>query len=287
MKLLCFGMGYSAQATVALTAARLAHAWGTARSEGKAAAIAALGATPVIWPGATGGDTIERALAETSHVLVSIAPDDDGDPVLNAWSAALVQARPEAICYLSTVGVYGNHDGAWVDETSECRPVSARSRRRVAAEQAWADFGDKASIPVSIIRLAGIYGPGRGPFQKLKSGTSRRIIKPGQVFNRIHVDDIAQIAGAALIRRANGIFNGADDEPAPPQDVITFGADLLGIEPPPEVAFADADMTPMGRSFYSENKRVKNEKIKRDLGISLIHPTYREGLRAILAAERE
>ena len=287
MKLFCFGMGYSARATLARMKPHLAKAWGTTRSEDKEAAIAALGAEPIVWAGEEPDAELAAALIEATHVLVSVAPGSDGDAVLNTCSDLLAEARPQAICYLSTVGVYGDHDGAWVDEASECRPVSERSVRRVAAEQAWTDFGRATGIPVSIIRLAGIYGPGRGPFRKLKDGTSRRIIKPGQVFNRIHVDDIAQICEAALVRKASGIFNGADDQPSPPQDVIVYSAGLLGIEPPPEVAFEEADMTEMARTFYGENKRVKNERIKSELGITLIHPTYREGLSAVRAAERD
>jgi nucleoside-diphosphate-sugar epimerase len=285
MKLFCFGMGYSARAIVARMMPRLARVWGTTRSQDKAQAIATLGARPIVWSGGPPNDEMAKALAEASHVLVSVAPDGDGDPVLKGCSGQLAGGGLQAICYLSTVGVYGDHGGAWVDEASECRPVSERSKRRVAAERAWLDFSDESGIPVSIIRLSGIYGQGRGPFRKLADGTSRRIVKAGQVFNRIHVDDIAQIAEAVLVKRAAGIFNGTDDEPAPPQDVIAYAADLIGIEPPPEVAFEEADMTPMAKSFYGENKRVRNDRIKRELGVTLIHPTYREGLAAIAAAE--
>ncbi len=285
MKLFCFGMGYSARATVARMMPGLDRAWGTTRSGDKAAPIAALGAEPMIWSGGPPDATMAGALAEASHVLVSVAPDADGDPVLSGCAEQLVGGKLQTICYLSTVGVYGDHGGAWVDEASECRPVSERSKRRVAAEQAWLAFGEKTGLPVSIIRLSGIYGPGRGPFKKLVDGTSRRIVKAGQVFNRIHVDDIAQIVEAALAKRAAGIFNGTDDEPAPPQDVIAYAAGLLGIAPPPEVPFEEAEMTPMARSFYGENKRVRNHRIKRELGVALIHPTYREGLAAVAAAE--
>ena len=199
----------------------------------------------------------------------------------------LAAARPASIVYLSTVGVYGDHDGAWVDEESPCRPVSKRSIWRLAAEAAWRRFATETGIPVAIIRLSGIYGPGRGPFQKLKDGASRRIIKPGQVFNRIHAGDIAQIVEAVFDKRASGVFNGTDNEPAPPQDVIVHAAGLLGIGPPPEVPFASADLSAMARTFYGENKRVRNDRIKTELGVSLAFPTYREGLAAILEAERQ
>ncbi len=284
MKLFCFGAGYSAKATLQRLAPELELAWGTTRSADQSAAIEENGAKALTWSGEGRDELIRESLLRATHVLVSIAPGEDGDRVLNAWRSDIADIRPAAICYLSTVGVYGDHGGAWVDEETVCRPVSKRSKLRLAAEAAWTAFGQETSIPVSIIRLAGIYGPGRGPFQKLKTGTSRRIIKPGQVFNRIHADDIAQIAAAALRQRANGVFNGADDEPAPPQDVITFAAGLLGIEPPPEVAFGDAEMTPMARTFYGENKRVRNDRIKRALGVALKFPTYREGLEATRSA---
>ncbi|HSM40771.1 MAG TPA: SDR family oxidoreductase [Afifellaceae bacterium] len=285
MKLFCFGMGYSARATVARMMPRLDRVWGTTRSGDRASAIVALGAEAIVWSGGPPNDEMASALTDASHVLVSVAPDGDGDPVLNGCSEQLAGGGLRAVCYLSTVGVYGDHGGAWVDETSECKPVSERSKRRVAAEKAWLAFGEKTGLPVSVIRLSGIYGPGRGPFRKLTEGTSRRIVKAGQVFNRIHVDDIAQIVEAALLKRAAGIFNGTDDEPAPPQDVSAYAAGLLGIAPPPEVPFEEAEMTPMARSFYGENKRVRNDRIKRELGVALIHPTYREGLAAVAAAD--
>jgi nucleoside-diphosphate-sugar epimerase len=227
-------------------------------------------------------ENVSAALAEADHVLVSIAPDASRDPVLTHFRNDLAGLKPKAVVYLSTVGVYGDHGGAWVDERSECRPVSARSRARVEAEAAWRLFAHETGVPVAIVRLAGIYGPGRGPFEKVRDGTAQRIVKPGQVFNRIHVDDVAVIVESALLRRVDGIFNGADDEPAPPQDVLGYAAELLGLPPPPEVEFETAELSAMARSFYGENKRVRNEKIKRELGVRLAYATYREGLRAIL-----
>ena len=285
MRLFCFGAGYSAKAALRRLASDLETAWGTTRSADQSAAIGDCGAEPLIWSGSGMDETIRTSLSGATHVLVSIAPGEDGDRVLQTWKPLLAEIQLEAICYLSTVGVYGDHGGAWVDETTPCRPVSKRSGHRLAAEEAWTDFGQTTAIPVSIIRLAGIYGPGRGPFAKLRAGTSRRIIKPGQVFNRIHSDDIAQIVGAALKQHARGIFNGADDEPAPPPDVITFAAGLLGMEPPPEIAFDDAEMTAMARTFYGESKRVRNDRIKRELGVELLYPTFAIGLPAILSAE--
>jgi dTDP-4-dehydrorhamnose reductase len=300
MKLFVFGLGYSARAAVARLRPNLRSAWGTTRDPEKFPAIEALGVTPLLFHddaplpsplrgGAGGGvapsPTIPAALRETTHLLVSIAPSAAGDPVLARFRDELAAAPLRSIVYLSTIGIYGDHAGAWVDETTPCRPVSARSRQRVEAEEAWRAFADAAGVPLAVIRLAGIYGPGRGPFEKIRRGSARRIVKPGQVFNRIHVDDIAAIVDAAFAQHADGVFNGTDDEPAPPEEVLAHAARLLRLPPPPEVAFDDADMTPMARSFYGENKRVRNEKIKSELGIRLAHKTYREGLAAILAAE--
>jgi nucleoside-diphosphate-sugar epimerase len=189
------------------------------------------------------------------------------------------------IGYLSTVGVYGDHKGAWVDETTVPRPSDGRSRYRLEAENGWLALGAARGIPTQVFRLAGIYGPGRNQLVQLAQGTARRIVKPGQVFNRIHVDDIAQVVAASLARpRAGAIYNVADDEPSPPQDVVTFAAALCGLVPPPEIPYDVADLTPMSRSFYSENKRVRNRLLSAELGVALRYPTYREGLTALRAA---
>lgn len=287
MKLFCFGYGYSAHAVVQRLRPQLHTVWGTARRREKAGELPAQNVSPFLFDGTRAEPHVTQALSEADHVLVSAPPGSTGDPVLTHHRADLTAHKPRTLVYLSTVGVYGDQGGAWVDEETECRPVSERSRFRLAAENAWHAFASESGVPVAIVRLAGIYGPGRGPFEKIRRGAARRIIKPGQVFNRIHVDDIAAIVAAAFDRRADGIFNGVDDEPAPPQDVIAFAAELLGVDPPPEVAFADADLSPMARSFYGENKRVRNDKIKRDLGVQLAYPTYRDGLRAALEAEGE
>ena len=285
MRLFVFGFGYSAQAIVQRLRPRLDAVWGTTRDPEKAGGLRSLGVIPILFDGNLPSNAISDALAEADHMLVSIPPGDGGDPVLNYHRAELAALKPRALVYLSTIGVYGDHGGAWVDEASECRPVSKRSIQRVEAEAGWRLFAEETGVPVAIIRLAGIYGPGRGPFEKLRRGTARRILKPGQVFNRIHVDDIAAIVEAAFERQAGGIFNGADDEPAPPEDVLAHAARLLGLEPPPAVDFEAADLTPMARSFYGENKRVRNDKIKQALGVRLSYPTYREGLASILASE--
>jgi nucleoside-diphosphate-sugar epimerase len=282
VRLFVFGMGYTAGAVVRRLAPRLQAAWGTTREAKKAAMLESAGVKRLLFDGGAHDEAISEALATASHVLVSIAPGDAGDPVLTHFRNDLAALEPQAVVYLSTVGVYGDHGGAWVDEASECRPVSARSRRRLEAEAAWRLFARETGVPVAILRLAGIYGPGRSAFDKLRDGTARRIVKPGQVFNRIHVEDIAAAVDAVFAARADGTFNVADDEPAPPQDVVACAAELLGMPPPPEAPFDTADLTPMARSFYGENKRVRNERLRRDLAVRLAFPSYREGLAAIL-----
>jgi nucleoside-diphosphate-sugar epimerase len=187
-----------------------------------------------------------------------------------------------SIVYLSTVGVYGDHGGGWVDEDTPPVPLSARSRERLAAEQAWQALGARAAKPVAILRLAGIYGPGQNALVQLANGTAKRIDKPGQVFNRIHVADIAQAIDAAFAHKADGVFNVSDDEPTPSGDPVVLAAALAGATPPPAIAYAEAEaaMSPMARSFYAECKRVRNDKLKRVLGVTLRYPTYREGLQA-------
>lgn len=221
-------------------------------------------------------------------MLISIAPEPDGDPVLAAESAALAKAAPhlEWVGYLSTTGVYGDHKGAWVDESTPLNPATERGHARVDAEAAWAALAARSGLPLHIFRLAGIYGPGRGPFEKVRGGTAQRIIKPGQVFSRIHVDDLATTLAASIARPNPGaIYNVCDDDPAPPEDVIAHAATLLGLPPPPAVPYAEADLPPMARSFYAESKRVRNDRIKAELGVRLAYPSYREGLAAVLKAE--
>lgn len=278
MRLFIFGAGYSAQAFARRMAAEADWIGGTTRSADKAAALRQAGIEPVVFDGTAPSAAVAAALASSSHILVSIGPSAAGDPVLAHHRADLAADRPEWIGYLSTVGVYGDHGGAWVDEETPCRPVSRRSAERLAAERAWLDFAAETGLPVQVFRLSGIYGPGRNALENLKKGTARRIVKPGQVFNRIHVDDIAGALQAALKRPETAIYNVTDDEPAPPQDVVAYAADLLGVAPPPEVPFEAADMTPMARSFYGENKRVSNAKLKNALDYSFLYPTYREAL---------
>jgi nucleoside-diphosphate-sugar epimerase len=289
--LICCGLGYSAEHFVENFGQKFGRIVGTVRSAERAAALNALPAgrlQALIFDGGAATVELQRAIAEVDLALVSVPPDEAGDPVLRACGDALADAkRLRAIVYLSTVGVYGDCGGGWVDEDTPAQPGAARSRERLAAEQAWLDFGARRGIAVAILRLAGIYGPGQNALVQIARGKARRIVKPGQVFNRIHVGDIAQAIDAAFARNASGIFNVADDEPTPPGDPIAFAAKLMGVEPPPEIAFEEAvpSMSEMALSFWQECRRVNNAKLKRVLGVSLRYPTYREGLRALYEAK--
>ncbi len=288
MRLFLFGYGYSAHAFVDRIRGRIAWLGATARDDASEAKLREHGVDVCRFDGTAPGAGLAAALNVASHVLVSIPPDAEGDPVLRHHGDDIARAARglDWIGYLSTVGVYGDHGGAWVDEEAECRPVSARSRRRLGAEAAWLDCAEKADVPVGIFRLAGIYGPRRNALRTLSEGRGKRIIKPGQVFNRIHVADIAAVLEGAIAAPATRIYNVADDEPAPPQDVITLAAELLGMEPPPETPFDAAQLSPMAASFYGENKRVSNRRIRDELGVDLEYPTYRKGLAALAEGER-
>jgi hypothetical protein len=280
MRLFCFGYGYSAEALARKLSPRLTEAAGT-RTNPEAAAEA--GARLAAYKGDGPSAEVKGLLAGTTHLLVSIPPDLEGDAVLRDF-ADDIAALPDLtwIGYLSTVGVYGDAKGAWVDETNPVRPLTERSLRRAEAERAWLDFGTGTGRRVEVFRLAGIYGPGRSVIDSLRAGTARRIVKPGQVFNRIHVDDIARALAAAIdTDAAHRVFNVSDDEPAPPQDVVACAAELIGLPIPETVAFEAAGLTGVAASFWSECKRVKNERVRRDLGVDLLYPTYREGLRAL------
>lgn len=280
MKMLVFGHGYSAGALTPLLKARGWHVTGTTRED--VARVAATGATALLWPGSD--DAVRAAIPHADAILVSTAPTDAGDPVLAAFRDDLARARPRWLGYLSTTGVYGDRDGGWVDENSVLDGSGPRGQARIRAEADWRALAIAHDLPLHIFRLAGIYGPGRGPFQKVRDGTARRIIKPGQVFSRIHVQDIAQVLLASINAPAPiGIYNVCDDDPAPPQDVIAHAAALLGMPVPPAVPFDQAQMSPMARSFYGDSKRVRNDRIKRDLGVRLLYPDYRSGLAALLA----
>jgi nucleoside-diphosphate-sugar epimerase len=282
-RLFIFGLGYTGET---LARELLADGWqvaGTSRSAEKCAELTKLGLEATVFDRSQPLD--ETALAGATHLLSSVPPDEAGDPVLDAAGAALARlGHIEWAAYLSTTGVYGDRAGGWVDETSELRPVGERGRRRVAAEQGWLDLGTRTGTPTHLFRLPGIYGPGRSPLDDLRAGTARRVDKPGQIFSRIHVDDIVQVLRASMARPNGGAaYNVTDDEAASSPEVIAFAAGLLGIEPPPLIPFAEAKLSPMAGSFYAESKRVRNDRIKRELGVTLRHPTYREGLRAIIS----
>jgi len=289
MKILILGFGYSAGAFAReLKALEPEGAIvGTVRHAEKAAELEATGVQPFIFDGDTASAELLEALASATHLLVSVPPDGEGDPVLRALGPAIAQAKTlQWIGYLSTVGVYGDFGGAWIDETAPCQPVNPRSQMRVRVEGEWRDLARQKTLPLLILRLAGIYGPGRSGFNKLRNGTARRINKPGQVFNRIHVADIGRITALAALRGLDGTFNLSDNHPAPPQEVMAHAAELLGVPTPPEVSFAEAEMTPMARSFYQDNKRVCSTAILRALSTELQFSTYREGLAAVLAEEQ-
>ena len=289
MKVLFFGLGFSSQASARAIRIRDEYAsiMGTVRTAERENALEATGLAAIVFDGTRPSPVVSVALADTTHVVVSIAPDADGDVVLRHHRADLDAAKDlEWICYYSTVGVYGDFDGAWIDESAPLVPRNMRSDLRVLAEQEWRDYAAQRGVKLCILRLAGIYGPGRSSFDKLRDGTARRIIKPGQVFNRIHVEDIARVTALAAERRLEGTFNMADDEPTPPQDVFEHAAGMMGVPVPPDMPFETAEMSPMQKSFYRDNKRVSNKAIKTALGIELLYPSFREGLAAIWEREQ-
>ncbi len=277
--LLSFGHGYSAQALADI----LPEDWrviGTTRKTEKIETLKAQGVEPVIWP----GSDLTTALDNATHLLISAAPSEEGDPVLSELRDEIAKRRDQFawVGYLSTTGVYGDHNGDWVDESAELTPATKRGQLRVMAETDWRSM----DLPLHIFRLAGIYGPGRGPFSKVRSGSARRIIKKGQVFSRTHVEDIAQVLLASINRPNPGAaYNVCDDDPAPPEDVIAYAAELLGMPIPPAEDFETAEMTPMARSFYAESKKVRNDRIKDELGVVLKYPDYRAGLDDLLKRE--
>jgi len=286
--LFCFGLGYSARAFVRELTKQGWRVGGTARSRDAVDALKQAGFDALVFDGLQPGRGVGDALRSATHALISIPPLAYGDPAL-ALHARELKAAPslEWIGYLSTIGVYGDHGGAWIDEEAAPAPINERSRWRLAAEEAWLAFGAESGKRVQIFRLPGIYGPGRSAIDRLREGTAQRIVKPGQVFNRVHVDDIAGALAAAMAGRgAHEIYNVTDDEPAPPQDVILYAAELLQMPPPPEVAFDAARLTDMAKSFYAENKRVRNTRLRRELAVELKFPSYREGLQAIMTQLR-
>jgi nucleoside-diphosphate-sugar epimerase len=287
--LVCFGFGYCAEHFIAEFGGKFERVIVTVRRAERAGILNAYQAGPVhavVFDGVQATPELTGAIVAADYALISIPPGANGDPVLAACGHALAAGRNlRSVVYLSTVGVYGDHGGGWVDEQTPPAPRSERSRWREAAEQAWQQFGARHGVAVAVLRLAGIYGPGQNALAALARGKARCIVKPGQIFNRIHVGDIAQAIEAAFARRASGVFNIADDEPSPPGDPIVFAAELMGRAPPPEIPFAQAapSMSEMGLSFWQECRRVRNVKLKRELGVTLRYPTYREGLQTLFA----
>jgi len=280
-KLFCFGLGYSA---LALAETLLAEGWGvagTCRAAEKQADFARRGVEALLFE--SDRPLVESAFEGVTHVLQSIPPGAEGDPVLPMHGAMLARRRQiRWFGYLSTTGVYGDRGGDWVEEHDDLQPTGERGRRRVAAEVGWSRLLYAEGLPLHVFRLAGIYGPGRSALDSLRAGTAKRVIKPGQVFSRIHVADIVQVLRASMARpNAGAVYNVCDDDPAPPWEVVEYAAELLGIPAPPAVPFEQAELSDMARSFYDDNKRVRNDRIKRELGVQLMYPSYREGLRAL------
>ena len=277
MRFLIFGAGYSAQAFAQHYQSDI---YGTTRNKDRFATLEKVGIKPLLFPNDEKNSTLKEKLYDTTHLVISIAPDADGDIILK--SQGLLDSMPHLqwIGYLSTIGVYGDHQGKWIDETATCNPSLKRNFMRLQAEAAWKQLAEHYTIPIAILRLGGIYGPHRNVFVKLQNGKAQRIVKPDQVFNRIHVDDIAGVIHTFANSKQDGLFNIVDNEPAPPQDVIAYAANLMGIEAPPEIPFEKADMSEMARTFYGDNKRILNQKLL-ETGYILKQPDYRTALKSM------
>ncbi len=278
--LFCFGCGYCARALAATLAGSDWRVTGTCRTADEARALEALGIEPLVFDGERPGDGVRDRLAAATHLLVSIPPDAEGDPALRHHGIDIAAATAlEWVGYLSATSVYGDRRGGLVTEATPPAPTTDRGRRRLAAERQWLALGAGHGLPVHLFRLAGIYGPGRNALRQIEAGTARRIRKPGQVFGRVHVADVAAVLRASMARPDPGaVYNVADDEPAPPEDVVVHAARLLGREPPPPMTVEEAGLSPKAASFYTESKRVANDRIKGELGVTLAFPSYRDGL---------
>jgi nucleoside-diphosphate-sugar epimerase len=277
--LLCFGFGFSARTLAARLDRRVWKISATSRDQEGIVEIEAQGFHGLPF------DSTLRIAPDITHLLVSAPPDENGDPVLRLFQAQLQKLSKQLkwVGYLSTTGVYGDRGGDWVDEDSPLEPETARGHRRLAAERSWLRLHNDFGVPVHLFRLAGIYGPGRNQLLNVRNGSAKRIIKPGQIFSRIHVEDIVGVLAASIAKPNPGrAYNVCDDEPCPPQNVVEFAADLLGQPLPPEIPFEDANLSPMAKSFYADSKRVSNRRIKTELSYKLIYPNYRDGLRALL-----
>ena len=286
-RLFCFGYGFSASALGELLGPAGWSLAGTCRTLEGSRALASAGVDALPFSREVPLADPARSLAGTTHILLSIPPDADGDPALDCHSPDIAAIESlEWIGYLSTTGVYGDTGGAWVDESAPLTPTGTRGKRRLEAERGWLALGEDHGLAVQVFRLAGIYGPRRNALAAVKRRTAKRIAKPGQVFSRIHVADIAQVLAASIAKpHAGAIYNVCDDEPAPAADVVAHACALLGLAPPPLTPLEDADLSPMARSFYADSRRVSNDRIKAELGVTLRYPNYRAGLAALLAGE--
>ena len=278
--LLCFGFGYSAQAFAARLDSRAWKISATSRDPEGIAGIESRGFRGLLF------DSSLRIAPDVTHLLISVPPDANGDPVLKLFSDELKRSQQlKWVGYLSTTGVYGDRGGDWVDEEDPLEPNTARGHRRLEAERGWLKLHADDGLPIHLFRLAGIYGPGRNQLLSVLNGSAKRIIKPGQIFSRIHVEDIAGVLAASIAKPNPGCaYNVCDDEPCPPQEVVEYAANLLGKPLPPEIPFEQANLSPMAKSFYADSKRVSNKRMKGELGYKLIYPNYREGLTAIRTA---
>jgi nucleoside-diphosphate-sugar epimerase len=284
MRVFFFGLGYCARRLIEREP--WIEASGTARSAETVAALRRKGIEAYQFDGTDADPGLEQALGAAEAIVVSVPPRDGAGATLERFGAAVAAAPAlRRIVYYSTIGVYGDHGQDWVGEKSATRTRTARGLARLEDEARWTAAARASSAEADILRLAGIYGPGRNALVNLRRGEARRIVKPGHVFNRAHVDDIAEISRLVLTRGLKGqVWNVADDEPVPPQDVIAYAAALLGLEPPPEEPFDQERLSPMAREFYANNKRVSIAKAKADLGFAPAYPTYREGLKALAEA---
>jgi nucleoside-diphosphate-sugar epimerase len=284
MTILIFGFGYTSKSCALVLSEQEKSITVTVRSKAKRDALQAQGFDAYCFDGTYYDAELESKIAHATHIIVSAPPDDLGDPTLRCFLQHLHKATQlQSIIYFSTIGVYGNFDGAWIDETTQPNAISVRATRRLEAEQAWINLGKTHNINTHVLRLAGIYGAGRNALTDFANGKARRIFKENQVFNRIHVDDITRVVKLLIdTKPVSNIWNICDHEPCPPQDVVLYAAQLLGVEAPPLQPYETAELTDMGRAFYSENKRVSNKAVREKLGFEFNYPTYREGLQALL-----
>ncbi len=278
-QLLCFGFGFSARAFAAQLDKREWKISATSRDAEGIAEIEAQGFQGFPF------DSTFQVATDVTHLLISAPPGEQGDPVLKLFEEQLRRLAKQLkwVGYLSTTGVYGDRAGDWVDEESPLEPNTVRGQRRLEAERNWLRLHSDFGLPVHVFRLAGIYGPGRNTLLNVRVGSAKSIIKPGQIFSRIHVEDIAGVLAVSNAKPHPGrAYNVCDDEPCPPQEVVAYAAELLDLPVPPEIPFEEAQLSPMARSFYAESKRVSNKRIKAELGYKLLYPNYRDGLRALL-----